>query len=580
MKLGRMLVLAVLVSCTNISAQDLRIMVDKKGKVGFASQEGVEVIKCQYESAQPFKNGVAIVSKSGKMGFIDMQGNVLLPMKYTQISPWNETLYLVKDGKKNGLVDHSGKVILPVAYSLITKANCYGRALIAKGGKATSSDKKTYMANAKYGVIDDKGNILITPKYKGLYEFSFDGSKSNTYHEGRRLEFSYHYTTDTLITDCSYMGFSNFGFNIYKAGIMDCTGKEILKAGLYQFVMQPQGDMVRYYNVKKKETLCGYHNLADGKALQVARFDSHIDNINFWTHGDFTGDIAPVNGNSWSFVDKEGKVLRSGYSLLRHSQATGLWAAKNSSGKWDVFDEHNKDVSSLSGHGDILFPVHKDDVEIFAVQKDSKYGYTNRAGETVIPFEYDGALGNTFDMLIVKKGGKWGVITPDNHKLVPIEYTDVCLPGERNTKHVWVKGGDSLFYHFNIPAQRLSAAGYKAVGNFVDGIALVQPAGMNIADTPLNRALLYVPNTPKVTLDAAKVSEHCDAYGYLLNTDDVLLMDIPVTTLYKDEVVKVIKRLGNRQLTESEKKAVLLYVTRENRSYDLKSKIAEDEWDY
>ena len=78
--------LAALVSCTNISAQDLRIMVDKKGKVGFTSQEGVEIIKCQYESAQPFKDGVAIVSKSGKLGIIDTQGNVLLPLKYSEIS--------------------------------------------------------------------------------------------------------------------------------------------------------------------------------------------------------------------------------------------------------------------------------------------------------------------------------------------------------------------------------------------------------------------------------------------------------------------------------------------------------------
>ena len=42
----------------------------------------------------------------------------------------------------------------------------------------------------------------------------------------------------------------------------------------------------------------------------------------------------------------------------------------------------------------------------------------------------------------------------------------------------------------------------------------------------------------------------------------------------------MIKRLGNRKLTEAEKKAIMLYVTRENRSYDLKSKINEDEWDY
>ena len=293
MKLKALLCLVAYLLSVNVQGQDLKILVNKKGKVGYADQQGSEVIKCQYDSGQPFRDGVAIVTKSGKTGIIDATGKVLLPLKYTQIMSWNDELYLIKDGKKMGLADHQGKVVLPVNYSHVSKPNSYGKALIAQGGKAASNEKKTYMANAKYGIIDSKGNT--TSK---VY-----GTSTPT-------------TTSTLLTDCSWLGFSNNGNNIYNAGIMDGNGKELVKAGLYYFVMQPQSDMVRYYISKKKETLCGYHHLSTGNGFQAAVFDSSIDNINFWTHGDFIGDIAPVNGTSWSFIDKDGKTLRTGYTSL------------------------------------------------------------------------------------------------------------------------------------------------------------------------------------------------------------------------------------------------------------------------
>ena len=142
MRLKNLLCLGFFALSVNVQAQDLKILVNNKGKVGYADQQGNEVIKCQYESGQPFKNGVAIVTKSGKNGIIDTKGNILLPLKYSQILKWNENLYLIKDGKTMGLADHYGKIILPVSYSHISKPNCYGKALIAQGGKATPNEKR------------------------------------------------------------------------------------------------------------------------------------------------------------------------------------------------------------------------------------------------------------------------------------------------------------------------------------------------------------------------------------------------------------------------------------------------------
>ena len=580
MKFYKLFSLACLLLATSVQAQDLKIIVNSKGKVGYADKQGNEVIKCQYDSAQPFSNGVAIVTKSGKSGIIDTQGTILLPLKYTQILDWHKDLFLIKAGKVMGLANHKGEIILPASYSFISKPNCYNKALIATGGKASPIEKKTYMANAKYGIINSAGEILIKPQYRGLYEFTYDGKDKDPYHEGKRLEYSYHTTLDTLVTDCAYLGVSNNGFSIYNAGIIDASGQQLLKPGLYYQVMQPQSGMVRYYISKKKETLCGYYNIAEGKGFQVATFNKALGDINFWSHGDFIGDIAPVNGTSWSFIDKTGNSLRSGYTSVKHSTSTGLWAAKNATGKWDVFDEKNQDVASLSGYGDINFPKNEGDTEIFSVMKDDHYGCINKNGETVIPFDYDQILGNSFDAIAVKKNEKWGFVTPLGASLVPTEYIDVILPSERDTKHFWVKKSDSLYYHLNLNTQKVSSTGYKAVTNFKQGLAHVAPVGMKIDSTQVNKAQMFVPNTPKSTIDALDMSKSEGAFGYLINTDDITLMDRPVSTLYIDAVKQEWENRGGRPLTETEKKNILLDVTRENRSYDLKSTLSEDEWNY
>ena len=571
MKLNRLLIAIGFCFWGAAYAQNLSIIVDKKGRVGFADSNGKEVIKCTYESARPFNGGYAIVMKSGKYGMIDTKGKVVLPLKYNSLSSWNDELYLAKAGKVSGLVDHQGKIVLPTKYSFISKPNCYGKALIAVGGKATVEEKKTYMANAKYGIIDNHGKILITPAYKGLYEFDYDGSKEQILHDGKRLVFSYHFTTDTLTTDCSYLGVNKQnGASIYWCGIVDASGKIIVKQGLYDYVMKPSSGMVRYYIAKKKETICGYHNLSTGKAFQAAKFNSPMKEITFWSHGDFVGDIAPVNGTSWSFIDKSGKTVRSGYQRLIYGAHVALWGAKNSKGTWDVFDNQNKDIPSLSGYNLIAFPMQEGDKELFTAQKGTQYGCIDRSGNLVIPFEYDEASANVFDVVAVKKNGKWGAVSANNKSLIPIEYSSVHMPVERNAQHFWVMKSDSLYYHYHADKQYLDKTGYRATSNFVNGIAMVTPVNMVLEDTPINRAQLLQPNALAADLASADLIKAKDTFGYILRAeDDAIIFDRPVSTLYINAVAAAIMERGNRNLTDFEKKDLLLEVTKENRSYTL-----------
>lgn len=581
MKLKILFVL-VLAMClnVNIQAQELYISVDKKGKVGFVDKSGNLVIKNIYDTAMPFRNGFSIVSKGGKTGIIDETGKNLLPLKYSQITDWTNNLLLVKSDKLMGLVDYSGKIVLPVKYTHISKINSYGKALITLGGKATTAEKKTYMANAKYGIIDNNGQIIISPIYKGLYEFSYEGKNKLPYYEGMRLEYSYHFITDTLKTNCEFLGYSSNGNSIYNAGILDQTGKEVLKSGLYTFCMLPKSNMVRYYKESKKETICGYYDLNTGKSFEAAKFKNSINDMNYWSHGDFIENIAPVNGESWSIIDRNGNMLRTGYQSLIHSEQTKLWAAKNAANKWDVFSDKNEDIKSLSGFEEIRFISNPEDKELFTVKKDSQYGCITRDGVIVVPFEYDKILTNQFGVIPVMKDQKWGALSENNNTIIPLDYSNLILPIARNTDHFWVMKSDSLFYHYNAITKNTSSEGYKNVFNFSNSIACVTPSNIEIENNQINKAQLFKENTEQSIIDNANVQDSKDAFFIIIDTNDNVIFDLPVSAYYLEYVKDAIAKNNYRKLTKSEERCILLEATLSNRSYNIKSKLTEDDWNY
>lgn len=564
----------------SLSAQELKVHVNEKGKVGFVDASGNEVIKCQYESAQPFVDGLAMVTKSKKSGFIDQTGTVVVPLKYTQISDWGNNLYLLNTGKAVGLADHKGTILLEAKYSQISKPNCYGKALLTLGGKATKSNNKTYMMNAKYGIIDANGNILVQPTYKGLYEFAEKFSQYAAFHEGLAPLQSLHFLGDTLLTDCSYLAISANGFSSMNCGIINGEGTVLLQPKKYSAVMLPKSDMVRYYDITKSSTTCGYHNLATGENFVVATYNQNCTDIKFWTHGDFIGDIAPVNGNTWSFIDKSGKNLRTGYSEIEHSEATKLWAAKTAQGTYDVFDDKNQDIASLSGFEAIRFPKTAEDKELFSVKRNGNFGVIDRAGNTVIPFEYSLMTGNVYDVFGAKKNDKWGLIDTEGKVVVPLAYADVTLPESRDTKHFWVKQSDGLHYHYNTISKSLANTGYKVVKNFVEGFALVAPVNMTLQDNSVTRAQCYAPNTKPEILAKVDLSTMTESFGYIVDTNDNVVMNFPVSTLYEKPVRELLKKAKGSGLSEGVQKRILLHVTRENRVYKLNSVIGEEEWDY
>lgn len=104
------------------------------GKWGFIDAMANTIIPAQYDSAENFHNGIAMVSQNGKWGFIDKNGDWVIKPKYDSgrvpdDSPW----YIVEESGKFGFLKNSSHII-PLKYDDVGFFK-YGYAPVKNNGK-------------------------------------------------------------------------------------------------------------------------------------------------------------------------------------------------------------------------------------------------------------------------------------------------------------------------------------------------------------------------------------------------------------------------------------------------------------
>lgn len=68
------------------------------------------------------------------------------------------------------------------------------------------------------------------------------------------------------------------------------------------------------------------------------------------------------------------------------------------------------------------FTVIRDDGYGFVAKKGSKTGFVDKAGEIILPFEYEDIICEHLGNIFVKRSGKWGVVNYKNQQLLPCKY--------------------------------------------------------------------------------------------------------------------------------------------------------------
>ena len=138
------------------------VLFENDGKIGFLDKEtGEEVIKASFDRCHLFENDLLIVEKKGKKGLLTVQGVEFLPIKYDNISTFqsidiNKKPFLIAE--RNGkyiLFNKEGKAIFKQTFDKIEKAD---------------QGIKVFEGN-KVGLVYPNGEVILNTKYDNIEYF-------------------------------------------------------------------------------------------------------------------------------------------------------------------------------------------------------------------------------------------------------------------------------------------------------------------------------------------------------------------------------------------------------------------------
>lgn len=276
-------------------------VVEKDGKSGFIDITGKLVIPLQFDQADSFHEGLALVVIKGRKSFIDISGHALFEAKYDVIREFSEGLCAVNVGEKRianiglisdpgkwGYIDKTGKLVIPMKY---THAENFseGLAAIKDGDKGAFIDHDTKVVfevplDVTLGFHEGIAGVL----YKGSLAY-FDragkkisppleyGPKSNSFSEG--------------LVPVEMRG---------KTGYMDRSGK---------IVIQPQ-----------------FEDAEDFRG-GLAPVKIHGDETT-WCPRDQSGSRKGFT-NKWGYIDKTGKIVIPAQYESAEPFSEGLGAIQN-----------------------------------------------------------------------------------------------------------------------------------------------------------------------------------------------------------------------------------------------------------
>lgn len=128
-------------------------------KWGYINYEGKYEINPQFDTARYFINGIALVRNGKEYGYINTDGKYIINPQYKYALDFSEDLAcVVAENKSIKYINEKGKVVINLKEAEFAGSFHNGLARVR--------------IENKWGFIDKKGNISITPKYIFVKDFS------------------------------------------------------------------------------------------------------------------------------------------------------------------------------------------------------------------------------------------------------------------------------------------------------------------------------------------------------------------------------------------------------------------------
>lgn len=597
----RLLFTTILVALAgSLIAQTLHMTTSgKKEKIGYADENGEIVIKCKYQIAEEFHDGIAMVSDDGEhYGFINEQGKEVLPIKYDEICPVEQGVRRIRKGDDWGLITDRAELLVKADYTYISHFNCYGKAWVMKGGKL---NKEGQYEDGKYGIINLRGEFLIPADYKWIMEFGSTRynwkSEGNNFNEqldltGKVLSFQMTRSPkDTLETECRYVGFTSEGKKLknQEAGLLDEHGKLLLKEGVYTRIYEPANNMMAFYDLDGKKMSTGYMELGNKRVviiksgkLKVKKYSSFWELFADSTYvTPFHGEVGLVRVGQAKcyFVDRNGKQVGDTYreaTWVADSRHEGLWRCSDGH-TYSLVDADGKTLVPLGQYRFIGNYDSKDATDLFVSRNSQgKYGAIDRAGSAKIPFDYDHVYQSRYGLFVVRKDGLFGMVNAQNQTIVEPYWEGLAFNKSADPRSIWVQQSDSMYYCYDLASREIVSDGYYDVSLQGEGKYTVCVLSVEeLTERRLHALAEFYPSDYPAK-DRKQLCVLCNEQG-----EEVFLAPFPQEPWLIQKILAAVEKNGGRPLSFSRAKSVILEANMMFRHYTFGGgKISESEWDF
>lgn len=388
----------------------------KNGRYGLIDSIGTEVLKCKYHEIQVVTLGQAVVMMNKSYGVINLEDSVVIPFIHKSIKPLPNGFFLAYNSLTSGVYDSKGIVTVPFSTDMLIpfsgdrsylissnflrrtnkvidcrnneqsvltgnhicdmgngyfgqkiKENTYkildinareiNPAVTIEDNQAFSGEYLRYMSDGKLGLIDIKGQVVLPPIYKRIFDFQDGYAK--------------------VMQDST-----RFGDNQY--GLVNTNGKEIIRCMYDGLDVLSNGRIMVLAQQKY-----GFLN-KQGQVAIPFEYDSAIR---------FEDNISVVSkGRHYGVIDIYGRqVLPFEYDRLKYLGKACFAAYSN--GKWQIIDKgkHQLGLSDYDSVGDVFAGKY------IAVAINRKWGVIDYSGTQILPFEYSSVEGFGNGVFIVRK---------------------------------------------------------------------------------------------------------------------------------------------------------------------------------
>lgn len=254
-------------------------LIEQDGQYGYIDSTGAVVIEPQYDFAADFAFGLAPIAIDGEFGYIDQAGQMVIEPQFNDARAFTaEGLAAVRPDNTYGYIDQNGQFIIEPQFDSAFN--------FSEGLAAVASD-------GAYGYIDESGQTVIEPQFD--FTAGFSGDLAAVFING---QVGYIDSSGQLVIEPAYNFGQNFSEGLAAVNVNGLVGF-IDPSG--QMVIEPQFDFAESFSeglaAVRDDELIGYID-SSGQMVIAPKFNDA---------GLFSNGLARVErAHVWGYIDQAG----------------------------------------------------------------------------------------------------------------------------------------------------------------------------------------------------------------------------------------------------------------------------------